>query len=70
MVKYAAVQPGTVVQLGRFNKERVGMSHKVGIVTEKRTVKFGNSTWSGIGVEIEPGHIEMVALHNIKEILS
>lgn len=70
MVKYAAVQPGTVVQLGRFNKERSGMSHKVGMVTEKRTVKFGNSTWSGIGVEIEPGHIEMVALHNIKEILS
>ena len=70
MVKFASVVPGSVVQLGRFNKERAALSHAVGMVREKRTVKFGTSTFSAIAVEVRPGVLELVSLHNIKQILN
>jgi hypothetical protein len=70
MVKFAAVTPGSVVQLGRFNKERRPLSFEVGMVTEKRVVKVGNSTWTAIGVQVGPRQVEMVSLHNIREVLA
>jgi len=70
MVKFAEIVPGSVVQLGRFNGDRAELSHMVGFVTAKRVTKIGNSTWTGIEVQVAPRRTEMVALHNVKEILA
>ena len=70
MVKFAEVTPGAVVQLGRFNKTQAPLSHAVGLVREKRTLKIGTSTFSAIAVEVAPGVVKEVALHNIKQILN
>ncbi len=70
MVKFADVTPGSIVQLGRLNGARRDLSHNVGFVTRKLVTKIGNSTWSGIMVEVAPNHYELVAIHNIKEVLA
>lgn len=70
MVKYAAVTPGSIVQLGRFNKGRQALSYSTAKVVEKRTVKIGTSMFSAIAVEVAPGHVELVNIQNIKEILA
>lgn len=70
MVKFADVIPGSVVQLGRFNKERSKLSHAVALVHSKKATKIGNSVWTGIKVEVAPRRYEMIALHNIKDILA
>jgi hypothetical protein len=46
------------------------LSFEVGMVLEKKVVKIGNSTWSGIAVQVAPDHVEFVSLHNIKKVLS
>jgi len=69
MVKFAAVTPGSVVQLGRFNKTRKELSNSLGVVTEKRTLKIGTSTFSAIFVEVAPNRVEEVALPNIRAVL-
>ena len=70
MVKFAAVTPGSVVQLGRFNKERSPLSYAVGMVVRKEITKIGNSTWTGVLVQVAPKRVELVALHNIRSILA
>jgi|688.fasta_scaffold35191_9 hypothetical protein len=70
MVKFADVTPGSVVQLGRFNKDRSPLSHSVGMVVSKEITKIGNSTWTAIGVQVGPRQVEMVSLHNIRELLA
>lgn len=70
MVKFADVIPGSVVQLGRLNKERSKLSYAVALVREKKATKIGNSVWTGIEVEVAPRQYETVALHNIKTILA
>jgi hypothetical protein len=70
MVKFAAVTPGSVVQLGRFNKERSPLSYAVGMVVRKEITKIGNSTWTGVLVQVAPKQVELVALHNIRSILA
>ena len=69
MVKFAAVTPGSVVQLGRFNKDRKDLSYSLGVVTEKRTLKIGTSTFSAIFVEVAPGCVKIVSLPNIRAVL-
>jgi hypothetical protein len=70
MVKFAQVQEGAVVQLGRFNKSNSEHSHKVGLVVSKQTLKIGKSVWSAITVEVEPGQRLLVNINNIKSILN
>lgn len=70
MVKFAEVREGSVVQLGRFNKTRSGLSHGVGLVVGKEVCKIGNSTWTAIAVQVAEDHVELVSLHNIKGVLA
>jgi len=70
MVKFADVTPGSVVQLGRFNKDRSPLSHSVGMVVGKEITKIGNSTWAGLLVQVGPRQVELVSLHNIRSILA
>lgn len=70
MVKFADVQTGSVVQLGRLNGVRSELSHSVGYVVRKEIKRIGTSTWSAILVQVAPRKFEFVAIHNIKEILA
>ena len=70
MVKFADVQEGSVVQLGRLNGARKELSHSVGFVARKEVTRIGTSTWSGIVVEVAPRQFELVAIHNVKAVLA
>jgi hypothetical protein len=70
MVKFAAVSEGSIVQLGRFNKEKAEHSFKSGIVVEKQTVKIGKSVWSAITVQVGPKEFVIANINNIREVLA
>ncbi len=70
MVKFATVTEGSVVQLGRFNKEKAEHSFKTGLVVEKQTVKIGKSVWSAITVQVGPKEFVLANITNIKAVLA
>ena len=70
MVKFAEVQKDSIVQLGRFNKDKAEHSYKVGIVTAKTVTKIGNSVWSAITVQVSPKKFVVASIHNIREVLA
>lgn len=70
MVKFAQVQEGQVVQLGRFYKEQSKHSFKTALVVAKRTLKIDKNVYTAIVVKVSDREKIEVALHNIKEILA
>lgn len=68
MVRFAQVQPGAKVQLGRMYGPRSQFSHMEGEVVEKLVTKINNSVWSAIVVRTSPRKKVMVQIHNIKAI--
>lgn len=70
MVKFRDIVPGSVVLLGRLNGSRSDLSNSVGFVVDKLSTKINNSTWTGIKVQVDENREEIVAFHNVKEILA
>ena len=70
MVKFAEVVEGSIVQLGRFNKENAVHSFKSGIVTGKEVIKIGKSVWSAITVQVGPKEFVVANITNIKAVLA
>lgn len=70
MVKFAQVEAGQVVQLGRFYKEMSKHSNKQALVVEKQVAKIGKNVYTAILVQVGPRERVLVALHNIKEVLA
>lgn len=70
MVKFAEINEGSVVQLGRFNKEMTKHSHKSGMVVKKLVTKIGKNVYTGIVVQTGAREKIEVQLHNVKAILA
>lgn len=70
MTKYAEVQKDSIVQLGRFNKDKAEHSYKTGIVTGKKVTKIGNSIWTAITVQVAPREYIVASITNIKAVLA
>ena len=70
MVKFAEISEGSVVQLGRFNKEMAKHSHKSGIVVRKLVTKVGKNVYTAIVVQTGNREKIEVQLHNIREVLA
>jgi hypothetical protein len=70
MVKFAAVSEGSIVQLGRFNKEMAKHSFKSGVVVRKLVTKIGKNVYTGVVVQTGEREKIEVQLHNIRELLA
>ena len=70
MVKFAEITKGSVVQLGRFNKDMAKHSFKTGMVVEKLTAKIGKNVYTAIVVQTGERERIEVQLHNIREVLA
>jgi hypothetical protein len=70
MVKFAEISEGSVVQLGRFNKEMTKHSHKSGMVVSKLVTKIGKNVYTGVVVQTGEREKIEVQLHNIKAVLA
>ena len=70
MVKFAEVSEGSVVQLGRFNRDRVQFSFKTGLVLRKLTTKIGRNVYTAIVVQTGDREQVEVQLHNIRGVLA
>jgi hypothetical protein len=70
MVKFAEISEGSIVQLGRFNKEMTKHSFKQGMVLRKLVTKIGKNVYTGVVVQTGEREKIEVQLHNIRNVLA